>query len=434
MKKIIAKEARKQIVYAIDFRDMHTGIHGLYYGRNRKDVEKFADRLEVINCDDEITPDEKYFAMEDLYSEFPDIKTIDEVNFRNFVDLPGGYKGMEDDETIYRFVNMVSLDLYMEKSKKVVKESYDDGWASVGAAFDEWVQRLWKYTRQDRDNRMEAFQHCTKACEKAMKDYYDMIVATDESTVKPVEESTADNDGEPRIYVGTYAKYNNGSLDGKWVDLMKFDTYEEFVDYCRELHKDEKDPEFMVQDYENFPRKWYHEGGLPTEEEFDKITQYYHMGSDEQAAYEAYVNHTGNDDIEDFRDAFIGEFHSPSDVAAFFVDNVGWDGVGKENLEMYFDYDAFGRDLMFDYHIGDEDETDAEGNPEDPDKYYDNDGYEMGVYESDQQVAEDFIDNLGGVDQLSKDTLQMYFDYDAFGRDLLINNVFEEDGYVFYRQ
>ena len=58
----------------------------------------------------------------------------------------------------------------------------------------------------------------------------------------------------------------------------------------------------------------------------------------------------------------------------------------------------------------------------------------MGVYESDRQVAEDFIDNLGGVDQLSKDTAQMYFDYDAFGRDLLINDMFEEDGYVFYRQ
>ena len=50
---------------------------------------------------------------------------------------------------------------------------------------------------------------------------------------------------------------------------------------------------------------------------------------------------------------------------------------------MYFDYDAFGRDLMMDFHRGDEDETDAEGNPEDPDKYYDQDGYEMGEYESD---------------------------------------------------
>ena len=175
MKKMIAKEARKQIMYAVDFRSMHTAIHGLYYGKNRRDVEQFAKALEAISSDD-LNDDERYFAMEDLYAQFPDIKMIEEVNYRDFVDLPGGYKGMEDDDTIYRIVNNVALDLYMESSKKVVKESYDDGWRSVGAAFDEWVQRLWKYTRQDRDNRMGAFQDCTKACEKAMKDYYDTIV------------------------------------------------------------------------------------------------------------------------------------------------------------------------------------------------------------------------------------------------------------------
>ena len=433
MKKIIAKEARKQIMYAVDFRDMHTGIHGLYYGKDKKRVEEFAKEIEYIHTATDMTDDDIYFAWESLFQDYPDIKTIEEVNYRDFEDLPGGYKGLEDDDTIYRFVNNVALDLYMESSKKVVKESYDDGWRSVGAAFDEWVQRLWKYTRQDRDNRMEAFQDCTKACEKAMKDYYDTIVATDESTEKPVEESTADNDGEPRIYVGTYAKYNNGSLDGKWVDLMQFDTYEEFVDYCRELHKDEKDPEFMVQDFENYPEKWYHEGGLPTEEEFDKITDFYMLSGDRKAAYEAYVNHTGDDDFEHFEEAYQGKFNSAEDFAYDLVDGIGWDGVGENNLEMYFDYDSFGRDLMYDFHRGDEDETDAEGNPEDPDKYYDQDGYEMGEYESDDQVARDYIDNLGGVAQLGTETAQRYFDYDSFGRDLLINDYFEEDGYVFLR-
>jgi antirestriction protein len=212
---------------------------------------------------------------------------------------------------------------------------------------------------------------------------------------------------------------------------MKFDTYEEFVDYCRELHKDEKDPEFMVQDFENYPEAWYHESGLPTEEEFDKITEFYMMDGDRKAAYEAYVNHTGDDDFEHFQEAYQGKFNSAEDFAYDLVDGIGWEGVGKENLDMYFDYDAFGRDLMFDFHIGDEGNEDADGNPEDPDKYYDNEGYEMGEYESDQQVAEDYIDNLGGVSQLGTEIAQRYFDYEAFGRDLLINDYFEEDGYVF---
>ena len=28
----------------------------------------------------------------------------------------------------------------------------------------------------------------------------------------------------PQIYVGTYAKYNNGSIFGEWVDLEIYDT------------------------------------------------------------------------------------------------------------------------------------------------------------------------------------------------------------------
>ena len=248
--------------------------------------------------------------------------------------------------------------------------------------------------------------------------------------VKEADEGSVD---APRIYVGTYAKYNDGSIDGKWIDLSKYNTYEEFVDACRKLHKDEKDPEFMVQDYENFPESWYHEAGLPTEDEFNKINDFYMMDDDRKAAYEAYVNHTNDDDIEHFEEAYQGHFNSASDFAYDFVDGIGWDGVGQDNLDMYFDYDAFGRDLMYDFHTGDPDNTDSEGNPEDPDHYYDNEGYDMGEYESDEQVAYDYIDNLGGVDQLGTDTVRNYFDYDAFGRDLLINDYFEEDGYVFLR-
>jgi len=56
-----------------------------------------------------------------------------------------------------------------------------------------------------------------------------------------------------QVYVGTYSKYNNGNLDGAWLDLSKFETYADFMKACRELHKDERDPEFMIQDAEGFP-------------------------------------------------------------------------------------------------------------------------------------------------------------------------------------
>ena len=51
---------------------------------------------------------------------------------------------------------------------------------------------------------------------------------------------------EPRLYVGTYAKYNSGSLRGAWMSLEGHDK-ESFYAACAELHKDEADPEYMFQ-------------------------------------------------------------------------------------------------------------------------------------------------------------------------------------------
>ena len=40
---------------------------------------------------------------------------------------------------------------------------------------------------------------------------------------------------EARVYVGTYGKYNNGSLFGAWLDLSDYADKEEFYEACREL-------------------------------------------------------------------------------------------------------------------------------------------------------------------------------------------------------
>ena len=57
----------------------------------------------------------------------------------------------------------------------------------------------------------------------------------------------------PRIYVGTYAKYNNGSIQGEWLDLDDYTDKSDFIQACLELHDDEEDPELMFQDWENIP-------------------------------------------------------------------------------------------------------------------------------------------------------------------------------------
>src|SRR5690606_15105046 len=58
---------------------------------------------------------------------------------------------------------------------------------------------------------------------------------------------------EFQIYAGTYKKYNEGSLFGKWLKLSDYSDYDELIAAMRDLHADEEDPEFMLQDYEISP-------------------------------------------------------------------------------------------------------------------------------------------------------------------------------------
>lgn len=547
---------------------------------------------------------------DDLFADYPDIQTIEEFNYRDIVDLPGGYEGVEIGDTIYKFVNRTSIDIYSE-SKRPVKESLDycrcdvcgkreredrfdlpplaenrgdaeehrawlefvrehindftdlgfrrmrysmgfsfnpicerccekmysnpkykalwKEWCAYrdeavkradvpaneserkqkmkikkivkegfGSAYDwqkiedslkftlkfkdmeelndfcsiihqagsywddasEWLDKLYSLMASDngrleleirgkdeldtlysllRAGRLSDDDKSYIKWRNRLNDLYDEMAAQVEKFKKDkrflkssrrtaMKESTANNGSDhPRIYVGTYAKYNDGSIDGKWIDISEYNTYEEFVDACRELHADEEDPEFMVQDYENFPERWYHEGGLPTEEEFNKINDYYLMDDNLKRPFEVYVDYTGNDSTEDFEEAYEGQFDSPEDFGYYCVENFGI----PDSAENYIDYEAYGRDLTEYWHQGDEDETDAEGEPEDPDYYYDNDGYKVMPYDSDREVGEQYIDDMGGVEQMGRDELARYFDYDGWGRDLLVNDYWEDEGYVF---
>ncbi|WP_051891267.1 antirestriction protein ArdA [Chryseobacterium sp. JM1] len=75
---------------------------------------------------------------------------------------------------------------------------------------------------------------------------------------------------EARVYVGTYKKYNEGSLYGRWIELSDYTYINEFYNVCKELHRDEDDPEYMFQDYENIPENLISESWI-NEDIFDII-------------------------------------------------------------------------------------------------------------------------------------------------------------------
>jgi antirestriction protein len=120
-------------------------------------------------------------------------------------------------------------------------------------------------------------------------------------------------------------------------------------------------------------------------------------------------------DFESARDnasdlVVYGEFDSDEDFAMEYVDGIGSieDALG-DRAEIYFDYDAFGRDLRLGGDLYDPDDPDAEDRWE-------------GM--SDQEIGEEWTDDMGGpaevMSMLGKKA-EYYFDWERFARDLMMD-------------
>ncbi|MEC4094988.1 antirestriction protein ArdA [Myroides odoratimimus] len=157
-----------------------------------------------------------------------------------------------------------------------------------------------------------------------------------------------------KVYVGTYAKYNNGSIKGQWIELSNFSSLDEFYEFCAELHSDETDPEFMFQDWENIPSELISESSL-SENIFSIIEKVSDLEYNTLEAFSAWIsigNHNiASDDIdslyEGFEDDYLGDYNSEEDFAYQIAEEC-YDL--SDFAKTYFDYESFARDLfMGDY-------------------------------------------------------------------------------------
>ena len=148
----------------------------------------------------------------------------------------------------------------------------------------------------------------------------------------------------PAVYCGTYAKYNNGSLYGMWIDLSTFETYREFIEFCNRLHANEAEPELMFQDYEHYPEQWYCEGCMG-ESTFDKIKAYAELSEEKREAYEAYLTYWDEGTLEDFEERYEGKYNSPEDFAEYLCEECGYFKNLPQWLQCCIDYSAVWRNL-----------------------------------------------------------------------------------------
>lgn len=162
-------------------------------------------------------------------------------------------------------------------------------------------------------------------------------------------------DTEASLYVGTYAKYNNGSLKGQWLKLSDYPDRDSFLEACAELHSDETDPELMFQDFQGFPKCWYSESSAPPE----ILWEWLELSESEQAAFGVFADNFGGDaTIDDFREAYQGVW----DSGAAFAENIAEEcGEIPKDLPNWIviDWEAsWNCNLRHDYFTGTDDSGD----------------------------------------------------------------------------
>ena len=151
-------------------------------------------------------------------------------------------------------------------------------------------------------------------------------------------------DVAPRVYVGTYGLYNEGSLEGDWFNLFDFDNKEDFYKAIEKRFRGiDNDPEYMFQDSEFC-------GGLVREYTiddrlFDLIEDY--KEDDRGLDWETYIDVASDFDIDDIFLIVSDYSGDDSKIGYAAIDNI--EDLPKEDLERFFDYEAYGRDIRLEY-------------------------------------------------------------------------------------
>lgn len=148
-----------------------------------------------------------------------------------------------------------------------------------------------------------------------------------------------------KIYVTNLKKYNEGALVGEWVDL----PHEDIESVINKISNDGAD-ELFITDYES-ELEGLEVGEYDNIETLDSIMQEVdNLTDSELLAFQAYLLNGSSLD-EALEEVHQGNYtiyydcNDMSDVVYQIVNDCGLlDGVPEE-VKMYFDYEAYGRDM-----------------------------------------------------------------------------------------
>jgi hypothetical protein len=246
--------------------------------------------------------------------------------------------------------------------------------------------------------------------------------------IKEIQESNYEDGGEieddkPIVYIQDINSMNYG----QWIDLSKYKTGRDVMygisDIMTKWSKQKGDTieEVTVVDYDNIPRNLTHE--WMGEQDYDLIIKGHELSNEKDIPfmvigemigdYSHYFTDENPTDLNEFfEERYYGHFDNDTELAYDYVDNlVSIQNLPENQLANNFDYEKYGQDERMNMGTDQEEEF----------------GFDK---LSDYELAEELIENDGGIRNLSENKLEMYFDYEAFG-DYLSNYYSEYDGYYF---
>jgi len=144
------------------------------------------------------------------------------------------------------------------------------------------------------------------------------------------------------IYITDLASYNEGNLDGFWLDLDDLDADEikesirEFLEEQSEKYNEERE-EYFVTDYDDIPTDF---GEYP---DIDDLVEYLNrVEKYGKGAVDAAVD-LGIDDME----AYYGQYDDAEDFGRDYAEsNCLFENDANGIMELYFDFERYGEDTI----------------------------------------------------------------------------------------
>lgn len=166
---------------------------------------------------------------------------------------------------------------------------------------------------------------------------------------KPKKNLKEATDDEIKLFMNTWANYNENGADGVITPTgwMSLDEAEEYADKYEEY-------EPFINDTDNVPEELGVNEYSGISGTIDMLRKYEDFDDTQKEVFATFIDYGYDVDeafsIVDDRDYIYYEADSDADLAYNYTDEIGGvESLGRDTLEQYFDYDAFGRDLAYDF-------------------------------------------------------------------------------------